>query len=164
MGRHQIETIPLYWPFVRGIHRSPMTSPIKTNDAELWRFLDLRLNRQLSKQWRRWWFQTLPRSLWRHCNDRGGLNVYSSTEPIVFVMISMLLQLALTCIPLWHFVTWRNPHRIHFSHWYHRVRYMSPILKVSKNNPTFLLFSCDVSIQLSHVVIGKGKTTFNVLN
>ena len=31
-------------------------------------FFDLRLNRQLSKQQRRWWFETLPRSLWRHCN------------------------------------------------------------------------------------------------
>ena len=32
-------------------------------------FFDLRLNRQLSKQWRRWWFETLLRSLWCHCND-----------------------------------------------------------------------------------------------
>ena len=31
-------------------------------------FFDLRLNWQLSTQWRRWWFEKLPRSLWRHCN------------------------------------------------------------------------------------------------
>ena len=31
-------------------------------------FFDLHLNRQLSKQWKRWWFETLPRPLWRHCN------------------------------------------------------------------------------------------------
>ena len=27
--RHQMETFPHYWPFVRGIHRSPMNSPHK---------------------------------------------------------------------------------------------------------------------------------------
>ena len=32
-------------------------------------FFDLRLNRQLRKQWRRWWFETLSPSLWRHCKD-----------------------------------------------------------------------------------------------
>ena len=40
----------------------------KTTDAELRCFFDLRLNRQLSKQYRRWWFETLQRLLWRHCN------------------------------------------------------------------------------------------------
>ena len=31
-------------------------------------FFDLRLNKQLNKQSRGWWFETLWRSLWRHCN------------------------------------------------------------------------------------------------
>ena len=31
-------------------------------------FLDLCLNQQLSKQWRRRWIVTPSRSLWRHCN------------------------------------------------------------------------------------------------
>ena len=35
---------PRYWPFVRGIHRT------KASDAELWWFLDLRLNKWLSEQ------------------------------------------------------------------------------------------------------------------
>ena len=30
---------PRYWPFVRGIHRSPVNCPHKGNDAELWCFL-----------------------------------------------------------------------------------------------------------------------------
>ena len=34
-------------------------------------FFDLRLNKRLSKQPRRWWFETPSCSLWRHCN--GGL-------------------------------------------------------------------------------------------
>ena len=32
-------------------------------------FFDLRLNRRLSKQSGRRWFETPSRSLWRHCND-----------------------------------------------------------------------------------------------
>ena len=32
-------------------------------------FLDLRLNKPLSKQSRGWWFETLSRPLWRHCKD-----------------------------------------------------------------------------------------------
>ena len=31
-------------------------------------FFDLRLNKPLSKQWWGWWFETLWRPLWRHCN------------------------------------------------------------------------------------------------
>ena len=32
-------------------------------------FFDLRLNKRLSKQSGRWWFETLSRPLWRHSND-----------------------------------------------------------------------------------------------
>ena len=49
---------PCYWPFVRGIHRSPVFHV----------FFDLRLNKPLSKQSWGWWFETLSRPLWRHCN------------------------------------------------------------------------------------------------
>ena len=31
-------------------------------------FFDLHLNKRLSKQWWGWWFETLSRPLWRHCN------------------------------------------------------------------------------------------------
>ena len=31
-------------------------------------FFDRRLNKRLSKQSRRWWFETPSRSLWRHCH------------------------------------------------------------------------------------------------
>ena len=36
-------------------------------------FFDLRLNLQVSKQWRSRWFETPSRSLWRHCNVFLGL-------------------------------------------------------------------------------------------
>ena len=32
-------------------------------------FFYLRLNKRLSKQSWGWWFETLSRPLWRHCND-----------------------------------------------------------------------------------------------
>ena len=41
---------------------------IKANDAELWCFFDLRLNKRLSKQSWGWWFETPSRPLWRHSN------------------------------------------------------------------------------------------------
>ena len=35
-------------------------------------FFGLHLNQQLSKQWRRWWFETPSHPLWRHCNGKIG--------------------------------------------------------------------------------------------
>ena len=60
---------PRYWPFVRGIHRSPLNSRTNASHAELLCFFDLRLNKRLSKQSWRWWFETPSRPSWRHCND-----------------------------------------------------------------------------------------------
>ena len=57
-----------YMPFARGIHRSPVNSPRKANDAELWCFFDLLQNKRLNKHSWGWWFQTPSRPLWRHCN------------------------------------------------------------------------------------------------
>ena len=62
---------PRYWAFVRGIYRPPVDSPTKARDAELCCFLDLRLNKRLSKQSRHRWFETPLRSLWRHCNSHS---------------------------------------------------------------------------------------------
>ena len=41
----------------------------KASEAELWCFLGLRLNKRLSKQSWCWWFETLPRPLWRQRNE-----------------------------------------------------------------------------------------------
>ena len=60
---------PRYWPFVRGIHRSTVNSPHKgpvTRSFDV--FLDLRLNKRLSKQSWGCWFETLSCPLWRHSN------------------------------------------------------------------------------------------------
>ena len=59
---------PRYWPFVRGIHRSPVNSLHKGQWRGALMFFYLRLNKPLSKQWWGWWFETLSRPLWRRCN------------------------------------------------------------------------------------------------
>ena len=61
---------PCYWPFVRGIHRSPVNFPHKFQWALV--LFYLRLNNRLSKQSRRRWFETPSHSLWRHCNVLFG--------------------------------------------------------------------------------------------
>ena len=63
------KNFPRYWPFVRGIHRSPVNSPHKGQ----WRWalvfsLICALNKRLSKQSWGWRFETPRCSLWRHCN------------------------------------------------------------------------------------------------
>ena len=46
---------PRHWPFVRGIHRSPVTQRPVTRSFEV--VFDLRLNKRLSKQSRPRWFE-----------------------------------------------------------------------------------------------------------
>ena len=60
--------------------------------GELWCFLWFRLNKQLSKQsWRRW-FETPPRSLWCHCNvssclpELTSILVVERYNPVVFLV------------------------------------------------------------------------------
>ena len=60
---------PRYWPFVRGIHRSPVNSLHKGQWRGALMFsLICALNKRLSKQSWGWLFETLLCSLWRHCN------------------------------------------------------------------------------------------------
>ena len=59
---------PCYWPFVRRITGDRWIPLTKVSDAEFDIFFDVRLDRRLSKQSRRRWFETPSRSLWRQCN------------------------------------------------------------------------------------------------
>ena len=60
---------PRYWPFVRGIHWSPVIFPHKGQWRGALRFslICARIN-SWSKQWWGWWFETPSWSLWRHRN------------------------------------------------------------------------------------------------
>ena len=82
--RHQMETCSASLAFVRGIHRRLLgihRSPVNSPHTDQWRgalmFFYLRLNRQLSKQSRRRWFETPSRSLWLHCN------VVPNSDPVI---------------------------------------------------------------------------------
>ena len=60
---------PHYWPFLRGIHRSPVNSLTKGQWRRAFMFsLICALTKRLSKQSWGWWFETPLPSLWRHCN------------------------------------------------------------------------------------------------
>ena len=63
---HQMQTLSALLAICEG--NSPVTGEFRmTQSFDV--FLDLRLNKRLSKPSRCRWFQTPLRSLWRHCND-----------------------------------------------------------------------------------------------
>ena len=59
---------PRYWPFVRGIHRSPVNSPHKGQwrGALMFSLIFAWIN-DCKQSWG-WWFEKPLRSWWRHCN------------------------------------------------------------------------------------------------
>ena len=76
--RHHVEIFPRYWPFVRGIHRSLVNSPHRGQ----WRgSLMFSFICGLNKQSSGWWFETLSRSLWRHCNELHHRSMAKIKEP-----------------------------------------------------------------------------------
>ena len=84
-------------------------------------FFDLRLNKRFSKQWWGWWFETLPRPLWRHSNifnDSTGKHIIRYGSKIFFstpVQIPILgrklaVRSRLIFFTCWHsLVFWRTP-------------------------------------------------------
>ena len=67
--RHQMETFSASLAICGG--NSPFTGEFPaqrpvTRSFDV--FLDLRLNKRLSKQWWGWWFETPSSPLWLHCN------------------------------------------------------------------------------------------------
>ena len=70
--RHQMETFSALLAICAGNSPVPGEFPTQrpvTRSFDV--FFDLRLNKRLSKQSWGWWFETLSRPLWRHCNDSG---------------------------------------------------------------------------------------------
>ena len=54
-------------------------------------FFDLRLNKRLSKQSRRWWFETPPCSLWRHCNVPVYISTVCQSYSLFFISAMNIL-------------------------------------------------------------------------
>ena len=65
---------PRCWPFVWGIHRSPVNFLHKGQwrGASMFSLICARINGSVNNRDRGWWFETLSCSLWRHCNGVGG--------------------------------------------------------------------------------------------
>ena len=67
--RHQMETFSALLAFCNGNSPVPVEVPSQrpvTRSFDI--FFDLCLNKRLSKQSRRWWFETPSRPLWHHCS------------------------------------------------------------------------------------------------
>ena len=82
--------------FLRGIHRwmrGILRSSVNSPHTNQWRgALMFSLNKRLSKQSRRRWFETPSRSLWRHCNvvsggGGGGVSVHYARNGLKFATL-----------------------------------------------------------------------------
>ena len=91
-----MEHFPRHWPFVRGIHRSPVNSPHKGQWRGALMFsLICALNKRLSKQSWDWWFETPSHLIWRHYNSSG--TSMTVKQYLVIESLKMLI-LEMQCI------------------------------------------------------------------
>ena len=76
--RHHMEIFTALLALYDGNHRSPVDSLHKGPETQSFDvFFDLRLNKRLSKQSRRRWFEKPSPSLWRHLNIKTtGMSMY----------------------------------------------------------------------------------------
>ena len=98
------KNFPCYWPFVRGIHRSPVNSPHKRQWRGALMFSLIFLNKRLSKQSCGWWLETVSRPLWRHCNEGHGIGKYMTYSlNLVAIKLQMLesLHSPMLCPLMW---------------------------------------------------------------
>ena len=85
--RHKMETFSTLLALCAGNPPIPGEFPAQrpvTRSSDV--FFDLRLNKRLSKQPWGWWFETLPRSLWRDCNE-STLNMFLMLTLNLFLMV-----------------------------------------------------------------------------
>ena len=78
--RHQMETFSALLALCAG--NSQVTGELPTQRPVTGSFdfyFDLHLNKRLSKQSWGWWFETLSRPLWRHCNDGTSIWLHNSS-------------------------------------------------------------------------------------
>ena len=82
--RHQMETFSVLLAICAGnslvTREFPTQRPV-TQSFDV--FFDLRPNKRLSKQSRGWWFETLPCSLWCHCNADTEYTVHQYSDVFI---------------------------------------------------------------------------------
>ena len=85
--RHQMETFSPLLAICAG--NSPVTAEFPTQrpmTRSFDVFFDLRLNKRLGQQSWGWWFETLSRPLWSHCNGDWSCSLACSNETILKIM------------------------------------------------------------------------------
>ena len=104
--RHQMETFSALLALCAG--NSPVSGDFPTQrpvTRSFHVFFDLRLNKRLSKQSWGWWFETLSRSLWRHCNvSRDSLYRYVINAQ----NLGLILNISNMCLSLTHWGQVKN--------------------------------------------------------
>ena len=86
--RHQMETFSALLTICAG--KSPVTGEFRTQRPETRSFdvfLDLRLNKRLSKHWSGWWFEVPSRPLWRHSNGEWKGTCKNSKKKCVVLFL-----------------------------------------------------------------------------
>ena len=88
--RHQMETFTALLAICAGnssvLGEFPTQRPV-TRSFDV--FFDLRLNKQLSKQWWGWWFETLSHPLWRHHNVNSRISTTIDRQLIMNIKKSI---------------------------------------------------------------------------
>ena len=88
---------PRYWPFVWGIHLSPVISPHKGQWRGALMFsLICALNKRMRKQSWGWWFETPSRSLWRYCNVETNTVALTQLSCLVLWKLNVICYGTLT--------------------------------------------------------------------
>ena len=86
--RHQMETISALLATCAGNSPVPGEFPAQRPVTQSFGVIfDLRLNTRLSKQPWGWWFETLSRPLWRHCNGKIEFPISGN---IIFILLKWI--------------------------------------------------------------------------
>ena len=110
--RHQMETFSALLAICAGnspvAGEFPTQRPV-TRSSDV--FFHLRLNKRLSKQSWGWWFETLSRSLWRHCNAELRHEHIERSNSLVIMhetgeMLTVLMMIMDTCRILFYHIKW----------------------------------------------------------
>ena len=106
--RHQMETFSALLAICAG--NSPVPGEFPTQRPVTWNldvFFDLHLNKRLSKQWWRLWFEMPLCPLWRHCNEKHNWLSSKYAQLITYGSPWMARRMfpTLSGLPKWAFIT-----------------------------------------------------------
>ena len=110
--RHQMETFFALLAMCAGNSPVPGEFPAQrpvTRSFDV--FFDLRLNKRLSKQWWGWWFETLSRSLWRHCNGNSkhySWNMFNYARRLTVPYVCLSSSGKSILVPSWRLSKYTN--------------------------------------------------------